>query len=190
MAGIQHTPQVSLADAATVDGGTACAATLGVGAIPSRVPTDKDLGHMWLYWADKIDNQNRTHRGYYPLANKIPEEYRGRLRDYFFDHACPGARFRDLSAARYEETCAGHCKDMSWQISDTQHWQINRRCWIPPGENMVEEGLYSFDTTRPGWNNCASWAIQRVNETLESDVLPMPRPARIKHVIPAIWGEP
>lgn len=165
---------------------------MGIGAIPSRIPSKYDLGHMWLYWNDKAAQLSLEYRGYYPLVNRIPAEFQPleRWREFFFKNSSPGARFRDLKASSMVRFRGHYCKDKNWKLSSARQYRLKLRCWIPPGVDSIQEGQYSFDTTRFGCNNCASWAIRVANRIMESkNFLPLPQPARIKKVINIIWEE-
>ena len=146
---------------------------------------------MWLYWENQPQGQSREYRGYYPLINRIPDEFQPieRYRDFFFDNSVKGARFRDLRVMQIEKQNGHYCKDKNWPLETKKYFLLIRRCWIHPDTDSVEEGDYSFDTTRSGCNNCASWAIRVTNEVMGNpEFLPLPQPTRIKTVIPAIWG--
>ena len=71
------------------DGSTQLDKRMGVGAIPSRIPTPNDLGHMWLYWESQHQGQSCEYRGFYPLINRIPDEFQpiNRWREFFFNNS-------------------------------------------------------------------------------------------------------
>lgn len=162
---------------------------LGVGLRPSRVDGEHDPGHMWLYWLQsKLDGTQ--FRGFCPDVDQIPDEFRPqhKWRDFFFDNSVPGIRYVDNYATELARHHDPNCYDKRWSISCDQKTFLDLRCHIPPGrDSVLENSRYSWNTMHEGWNNCASWAIRVVNlEVMKADFLPLPQPARIKHVIEVV----
>ncbi len=160
---------------------------LGIGAIPSRSRTPTHWGHMWLFWSDKITP--REYRGYYPLIDLMPESWPlERWKEYLFHESVPGAVFRDLDASLCEKEQTGVCLNKPWAISPTLLYKISLRLFLPTGANFIQEGRYSFCTSNPGWNNCASWAIRIANAIMDNDAfLPLPQATLMKMVIAVLW---
>jgi hypothetical protein len=130
-------------------------------------------------------------RGFRPNDELIPPEFNSpeKWRDFFHTNAVPGIRYIDIRASEWVKR-KDRCYAKSWHITDEQAWRFDIRCWIPAGEEVLEEGLYSWNTAHPGWDNCASWAIKVVNQVMEDDFLPIPVPARISKVAEKIkWDE-
>jgi hypothetical protein len=180
---------------------------MGVGAIPSRVPTPHDVGHFWLYWTKSINHhqneQIAEHRGYIFFVNQVPEYFRPieRWRDYLHDNSVPGAMCdekEELSAEGHEGAVLtkikykSHCRDKNWPLTVRQKIILELRCWIPNGVHLLPEGYYSFATCAGSKdpNNCASWAIKMTNKIMDDDrFLPLPTPAKLSRVIKLIFDE-
>lgn len=165
---------------------------LGVGLRPSRVDGEHDPGHMWLYWTEP-QSERPPFRGFRPDENQIPDEFKpeNKWREFFFTRSSPGIRYIDFYAAKLRANHDKKCYDKCWEIVDLEKARLDLRCWIPPDTDSVAEGHYSWDTTRNGWNNCASWVIRTLNDdVMEREYLPLPKPAWIKHVLKAIaWDK-
>jgi hypothetical protein len=161
---------------------------LGVGLRPSRM-SQNNPGHMWLYWTN-VENPHPPYRGFYPNINDIPEEFQdlSRWKDYFLEHSVPGILRVDYRAMQWAERNSNQCLDKHWSIEEEQQSRLNIHCEIPPGQDSITKGRYSWNEERNDWDNCSSWAIKAVNYIMdEPNFLTCQRPKRLSHVIRAIW---
>jgi hypothetical protein len=163
---------------------------LGVGILPSHVcPVESDhaSGHMWLYWAP---DEETPIRGYYPDISQLPVPWESikpvdKFVKFFTENAVPGLMTRE-DMSQYEPY-KDEFHDKKWEIIDAQHERVRRRCQLPPGEDEIEDGLYSLMVDKDGHNNCVSWALEVVDFVMETkEYLKCPRTSRLKHVLIAL----
>jgi len=171
---------------------------LSIRCIEARVAAVADLGHAWLHWGPQVLGKHAPYRGFYPDLGKVPAGVipKGSLergdfswaRTFLFDNAVPGLQRVDKRAQDlYERSSRKSIRQKTYDMTPIQHLRLEYRCRMPPDMDWRSEGFYSFNQTKPNWDNCVSWAVKRCREARESeDDPPLPNPARIKDFFPLL----
>jgi len=165
-------------------------AKLGIGLLPPRHDEVSGFGHMWLYWKTPEKEHHPPFRGYYPVVEEIPSEYR----DYskwprFFARQRVQGRYQvDFDAMDIIHKLSDRVLVKEWPITKEQLIRLRNRCFIPEGEQDVLEGYYSWNKGRSDWHNCSSWVISVVNHVMdEPNFLACASPKRLGVVGIEIW---
>jgi len=167
-------------------------AKLGIGLLPPRHDKLTGFGHMWLYWKSPEKEQN-PYRGYYPIEEEIPTEYRNYNKwPRFFARYCVRGRYQiDLFAMNIvKELDENKFFTKEWSITKEQLSRLKRKCFIPKDEKYVIKGYYSWSKRRPDWHNCSSWVISVVNYVMDApDCLVCSSPKRLSVIEREIWNK-
>jgi hypothetical protein len=143
-------------------------ARLGIGLLPPRYDEEIGFGHMWIYWKSSEKEYHPPFRGYFPIEEEIPVEYREHnkwLR--FFARQCIRGQYRvDTVAMTIMEILSDRIFIKEWSITEEQLNSLRKRCFIPKDQDYKLEGFYSWDKRRPDWHNCSSWVINVVNHVM------------------------
>jgi hypothetical protein len=166
-------------------------ARLGIGLLPPRHDEISGFGHTWLYWKTPEKEHHPPFRGYYPVEEEIPIEYR----DYskwprFFARHCVRGRYQiDLFAMSImEELDEDKFYTREWPITKKQLVRLRRRCFTPKDERHVIEGYYSWNRRHSEWHNCSSWVISVVNYVMNNaNFLVCSSPKSLSKVELEIW---
>jgi len=174
--------------------GTAMENRAGVGLLPSQIDSDEEYGHMWVYWSDD-ESDRLPYRGYYPDVTALPEGISlddvPAAIEYIKHNSVRGVLVVDDKAYTFQtESRKADCYKGTWQITPKEQFLLKSKCAIPIGEDKIIIGDYSWDESRPDWNNCSSWVINAVNEAVEDEAfLSCKRPKKLKVVIEDLWGD-
>jgi len=158
-----------------------------LGARRSRASGPADPGHAWLVLCDKSaccgmancaqfaeKQPDRAFVGYYPNMADVPEFEEKPDTDplevfylYFWNNSVPGIRRIDEHARQTVSRVSSAL--FKWQGFSSTVGTLDgprERVAIPAGRASVTDGRYGLNTSKPGVNNCVSWAVGALNAAL------------------------
>ncbi len=169
--------------------------TAGIGLLPSRIDPREEYGHMWVYWTTNEPSDRVPYRGYWPDLGTLPEgisidDIEGAL-EFIRHNSVQGLLAIDMLAHDLHTSAGnGSCYEGFWSPTPEEKFLLDLKCSIPLGVEKIARGRYSWDESRPDWNNCSSWVIKIINRVVrDSSFLRCRHPKRLKMVIEDIWGK-
>lgn len=145
---------------------------------------------MWLWWTDA--NGEREYRGFWPSAEGIDDpavlENPALLMEYLKKSRASGEVRRDRAAQIVTEHRQDPVSKKTWSISERKLTTLAYNTFIPKDSSQRAGGRYAVAIK--GCDNCVSWAVKRINETVGDLFTIAPFwPPKIKTAAVVIFGE-